>query len=108
MLVYVRIKHNDNMLLKGDNMRVIVIGLFLMLMGLQYKLWFSHDSLPMWLRAEKKMNERAAENQKLAVRNRALEADINELKSGDQALEERARYDLGMIKEDETYYHFVN
>lgn len=96
------------MLFSGDNMRVIVIGLVLVLMGLQYKLWFGGDSLPMWLRAEKKMNARAAENQKLTVRNRALEADVNELKSGDQALEERARYDLGMIKEDETYYHFVN
>ena len=42
------------------------------------------------------------------MRNRALEADVTELKSGDQALEERARYDLGMIKDDETYYHFVN
>jgi len=89
-------------------MRVIVIGLFLMLIGLQYKLWFGGDSLPTWLRAEKKMNVRAAENKKLTVRNRALEADVAELKSGDQALEERARYDLGMIKEDETYYHFVN
>lgn len=89
-------------------MRVIVIGLVLVLMGLQYKLWFGGDSLPTWLRAEKKMNERAANNQALAVRNRALEADVTELKSGDQALEERARYDLGMIKDDETYYHFVN
>ena len=89
-------------------MRVIVIGLFLVLMGLQYKLWFGSDSLPTWLRAEKKMNEHAVENQKLTVRNRALEADVTELKSGDQALEEHARYDLGMIKDDETYYHFVN
>ena len=96
------------MLFKGDYMRVIVVGLCLIFMGLQYKLWFGDDSLPTWLRAEKKMNERAAENQKLAVRNRVLEADVMELKSGDQALEERARYDLGMIKEDETYYHFVN
>lgn len=89
-------------------MRVIVIGLFLVLIGLQYKLWFSGDSLPTWLRAEKKLHMRADENQKLTVRNRALEADVAELKSGDQALEERARYDLGMIKDDETYYHFVN
>ena len=89
-------------------MRIIVIGLFLVFMGLQYKLWFGGDSLPTWLRAEKKMNERAAKNQKLTVRNRALLADVTELKSGDQALEARARYDLGMIKEDEKYYHFVN
>ena len=41
-------------------------------------------------------------------RNRAVEADIIELKSGEQALEERARYELGMVKEGELYYQFVD
>lgn len=48
------------------------------------------------------------ENNKLAARNRALEADISELKRGDQALEEQARYELGMIKANEIYYQFVD
>ncbi|MDF1647023.1 MAG: cell division protein FtsB [Legionellaceae bacterium] len=89
-------------------MRLIMAALLLMFMGLQYKLWFGGDSLPKWFQAEKKLNQQTAKNQQLAARNRALEADVAELKSGEQALEERARYDLGMIKEDETYYHFVN
>ena len=89
-------------------MRLIVVALALMLVGLQYKLWFGGDSLPKWFHADKKLNQHAAENQQLAARNRVLEADVAELKSGEQALEERARYELGMIKEDETYYHFVN
>ncbi len=89
-------------------MRLMIVALVVILFGLQYKLWFGGDSLPKWFHAEKKLEARAYENQKLAARNRALEADVAELKSGEQALEERARYELGMVKEDETYYHFVN
>lgn len=89
-------------------MRFVVVALILILVGLQYKLWFGGDSLPKWFQVEKKLDQRAVENQALAARNRALEADVAELKSGEQALEERARYELGMVKEDETYYHFVN
>ena len=89
-------------------MRLIILGLLLMLLGFQYKLWFGADSVPKWLQAEKNLQAKAAENHQLSARNRALAADVSELKSGDQALEERARYELGMVKEDETYYHFVN
>ncbi|MCH9756259.1 MAG: cell division protein FtsB [Gammaproteobacteria bacterium] len=89
-------------------MRLIVVALLLMLVGLQYKLWFGEDSLPKWFKVERKLDHQAVENQRLTVRNRALEADVAELKTGEQALEEQARYELGMIKEDETYYHFVN
>ena len=42
------------------------------------------------------------------ARNQAVEADIAELKSGEQALEERARYDLGMVKQGEIYYQVVD
>lgn len=48
------------------------------------------------------------QNNKLSARNRAIEADISELKSGDQALEEQARSDLGMVQQGETYYQFVD
>jgi cell division protein FtsB len=89
-------------------MRAIMIGLFLVFMGLQYKLWFGGDSFPTWFQSDKKLNQHVAKNQQLQARNHVLEADIAELKSGEQALEERARYELGMVKEDETYYHFVN
>lgn len=89
-------------------MRFMMVVLLLMVLGLQYKLWFGGESLPKWFKVEKKLHQSLIENQQLEARNRAIEADIAELKSGDQALEERARYELGMVKEDETYYHFVN
>ncbi len=89
-------------------MRAIVIGLLFVLLGLQYKLWFGDDSLPAWFQSDKKLNQQMLDNQALEARNHALEADIAELKRGDQALEEQARHELGMVKEGETYYHFVN
>ena len=88
-------------------MRLIVISLVLILLGLQYKLWFGEDSVLQWMRLDKKLEKQTAKNEKLMLRNQAIEADIAELKSGDQALEERARYDLGMVKQGEIYYQFV-
>lgn len=89
-------------------MRFIIIGLLLILLGLQYKVWFGENSLPSWVKVEKKLKARKAANQKLEARNHALEVEVKELHSGEAALEERARYELGMVKEDETYYHFAN
>jgi cell division protein FtsB len=89
-------------------MRPVFIILIIALVVLQHKLWLGDGNLLQLLSLEKKREEHQHENNKLAARNRALEADIKELKSGDQALEEQARYELGMIKEDEDYYQFVD
>lgn len=88
-------------------MRMIVIFLMVALFGLQCKLWIGDSSVAQWLNLEKKLAYQLDENKKLIARNHAIEADIAELKSGDQALEEQARYELGMVKEDESYYQFV-
>lgn len=89
-------------------MRSIVIFLVLALIGLQYKLWLGEGSVFQWVHLEKKLAVQEQENKKNAARNLAIEADIMELKSGDQALEEQARYELGMIKEGEIYYQCVD
>jgi cell division protein FtsB len=89
-------------------MRPIFIILIIALVVLQHKLWLGDGNLIQWISLEKKLEEHQRENNKLAARNRALEADVKELKSGDQALEEQARYELGMIKEKEVYYQFVD
>lgn len=85
-------------------MRSIVIFLLLALLGLQYKLWLGDGSVTQWLHLENKLEAEEQDNKTLAARNRAIEADIFELKSGEQALEEQARYELGMVKEGEVYY----
>lgn len=89
-------------------MRPIFIILILALVVLQHKLWLGDGNLVQWINLEKKLADHEHQNNKLAARNRAIEADIKELKSGDQALEEQARYELGMIKESEVFYQFVD
>ena len=88
-------------------MKLFIGVLILILLGLQYKLWLGDGSVPQLNSLKEQLAVQKEENAKLLARNRVLEADVLELKSGDQALEERARYELGMIKEDETYYHFL-
>lgn len=88
-------------------MRPVYIILILALVVLQHKLWLGDGNLIQWVKLEKKLEEHQHQNDKLAARNRAMEADIRELKSGEQALEEQARYELGMIKETEVFYQFI-
>ena len=85
-------------------MRSIVLFLIVALVGLQYKLWVGGGSVLKWKELEHKVAEKVEENKELEARNRAIEADIIELKSGEQALEEQARFELGMVKEGEVYY----
>ncbi|HAT6976788.1 TPA: cell division protein FtsB [Legionella pneumophila] len=89
-------------------MRPIFIILIIALVALQHKLWLGDGNIIQWIKLEKKLEAHKSQNDKLATRNKALEADIKELKSGDQALEEQARYELGMIKQNEVYYQFVD
>ncbi|CDZ77833.1 Cell division protein FtsB [Legionella massiliensis] len=89
-------------------MRSIVFILLLALAGLQYKLWLGDGGIYQWRSLEKKIATQESENDKLITRNLAIDADIVELKGGDQALEEQARYELGMVKKDEVYYQFVD
>lgn len=88
-------------------MRSITLALLLALVALQYKLWFGDGSIKQLHVVEKQLLSQEAMNDKLASRNHALEADITELKSGEQALEEHARFELGMVKRGEVYYQFV-
>ena len=88
-------------------MRTLFLVLILSLIGLQYKLWLGEGSIRQWQQLEHKTTSQTEENEKLLARNQAIEADITELKSGDQSLEEQARDELGMVKDGEVYYQFV-
>lgn len=87
-------------------MRTIMILLILALIGLQYKLWIGDGSISQWIQIDQRRANQEEENKQLMVRNHVIEADIAELKSGDQALEEQARFELGMVKNGEVYYQF--
>ncbi|MFT4060013.1 MAG: cell division protein FtsB [Legionella sp.] len=89
-------------------MRPVFIILIIALAFLQHKLWLGDGNIIQWISLKEKLAEHEQENEQLVVRNKALEADIKELKSGDQSLEEQARFELGMIKPNEVYYQFVD
>jgi len=81
-----------------------IISLLLFLLAIsQYKLWFG-DYGVLWLQnLRTELNEQQQENNRLIQRNEALNAELQELKTGKEALEERARSQLGMIKEGEVF-----
>lgn len=80
----------------------------LTLLGLlQYRLWFGKNSIPDYLNREQEVQMQAQQNANLAQRNALLKADINDLKIGLEAIEERARNELGLIKRGETFYRIL-
>ncbi len=77
--------------------------LLLIIALLQYPLWLGKGG---WIRvwdSERQVQAQREVNQKLEQRNAALDAEVRDLKSGYEAIEERARYELGMIKEGEVF-----
>jgi len=85
----------------------LTLVLVLLLLLLQYRLWFGDGSVQAFWALREEAHETRAELLRLRGRNQALEAEVADLKSGLDAIEERARTDLGMIDEDETFYQFV-
>lgn len=88
-------------------MRLWVYGLLALAVLLQYPLWFSSGGIPAIWQLHREIDAQRAENQKLTERNRALAADVIDLKEGLEAIEERARAELGMIKKGETFFQVV-
>ncbi|MDO6428116.1 cell division protein FtsB [Thalassotalea sp. 1_MG-2023] len=88
-------------------MRFISGILLIFLIMLQYRLWFGKNSVPDYLALEDEIARQQADNDKLRKRNKLLYADTDDLKSGVEAIEERARNELGMIKQGETFFRII-
>ena len=88
-------------------MRWLWFVLVILILGLQYRLWFGSPSLPDVWAMESAIAEQKRINQELLERNRRLEAQVEDLKKGLSALEERARSEMGMIGEGETFFQVV-
>jgi cell division protein FtsB len=84
-----------------------VLALLLILAALQAKLWMGAGGLPDARALRQDVTLQRAENKKLQERNDALSAEVEDLKSGEAAVEERARSELGMVKPGETFYRVV-
>lgn len=89
-------------------MKTLNLILLLLLCLLQYRLWFGDSNIPEVRRLQLRANELANESVKLRERNKELYADVLDLKEGLDAVEERARQDLGMIKTDEIFVQVIN
>ena len=89
-------------------MRNIAVILGLLFFILQYELWFGEGSLATAWRLQNEIEQQKIENKKLSQRNQSLLAEVNDLREGDTAIEERARNELGMIKKGETYIQVVD
>ncbi len=84
-------------------MRWLSFALIALLVLLQYPLWIGKGG---WVRVwdvDRQLQQQKATNHQLEVRNAGLDAEVRDLKQGYDAIEERARFDLGMIKQDEVF-----
>ena len=88
-------------------MRWLIGGLLGLLLLLQYRLWFAEGGLAEANRLQARLEEVEAENAELAARNEALTQEVIALQGGTEAVERNARENLGLIKEGEVYYQFV-
>lgn len=88
-------------------MRWIAVPLLLILALLQYRLWLGDGGVAELWQLQAVRAERLADNERLRERNRHLAAEVKDLKSGLEAVEERARSELGMVKEGEVFYQVV-
>ena len=88
-------------------MKKVIVVLVLLLVYLQYRLWFGDGSLQEVWQLHREVEAQREENLRLRERNDALDAEVLDLQQGLDAIEERAREDLGMIKEGETFYQIV-
>jgi cell division protein FtsB len=88
-------------------MKLFVLFLIVVLIGLQYKLWVDEDGVRKLANLNSRINEQQEVNQQMYERNEVLAAEVEDLKSGHDAIEERARMELGMIREGETFFQVI-
>ncbi len=88
-------------------MRVLTLTLAALIVLIQYPLWLGKGS---WLRVwevDQQIRAQRDTNRRLQARNSALEAEVRDLKVGKEAIEERARSELGMIRQDEIFFQVL-
>lgn len=89
-------------------MRLLALILAACVVLLQWPLWIGKGSwLKVW-QIESQLSEQQLQNQKLSTRNAALEAEVRDLKTGTDAIEERARNELGMVRQDEVFFQILD
>ena len=88
-------------------MRLVALALAFLIVLLQYPLWLGKGG---WLRVwdlDRQVTAQKQVNDRLRQRNAALDAEVRDLKQGFEAVEERARYELGMVRQDEIFFQIL-
>lgn len=89
-------------------MKILAAALGALILLIQIPLWFGKGG---WFRAwelENQVSKAQQKNQQLEVRNGGLAAEVKDFKTGTDAVEERARYEMGMVKKDEVFYQVAD
>ncbi|WP_341503268.1 cell division protein FtsB [Gallaecimonas sp. GXIMD4217] len=88
-------------------MRIFTLLLLVLLGLLQYRLWWGDNSVQEHLQLKADIKRVQAQNAELRKRNQLMYVEVQDLRSATAALEERARKELGMIREGETFYRVI-
>jgi cell division protein FtsB len=91
----------------NTRVKIVLYALIALLLVLQYPLWFGNGGIMALWKMQHELTEHKDEIAQLRERNRVLEAEVLDLKQGVEAVEERARKELGMVKKGETFYQII-
>ena len=89
-------------------MKILALVLLILLVWLQYKIWLQDGGIPEVIQLQQEVESVKTEVDNLQERNASLDAEVQDLKKGLDAIEERARSEMGMIKEGEVYYQVID
>lgn len=89
-------------------MKWLLSLLTVLLLLLQYKLWVGDGSVPEVVHLQQEVEKQQQYKKQLEERNASLDAEVTDLKQGLDAIEERARSELGMFRKDEQFYQIIN
>ncbi len=88
-------------------MKIIIAIIILLIIHFQYRIWIGDGSLAQIDAYQQRLDTLKKQAEEKRERNEALYAEVLDLRKGQEAIEERARDELGMIKEDETFFHVL-
>ncbi|GGP80849.1 cell division protein FtsB [Shewanella ulleungensis] len=89
-------------------MKQLILLMIALLAVLQYRLWQGDNNFSEYVVLQTQIEAQQQSNEKLVARNQILKEEIIDLQSGTEAIEERARNELGMVKEGETFYRVIS
>ncbi|EIJ43843.1 septum formation initiator [Beggiatoa alba B18LD] len=93
--------------LQAHGLNIALAIVVILLLWVQVHLWFGKGSYREYAQLQERITAQKQENVQLKIRNESLAAEVNDLKNGSEAIEERARAELGMIKQGEVFFQIV-